>query len=188
MFSPGKGRPVKRASKQSKDRREYCMARHKYDKSSPGQPANDDQPATRRELLRRGVAFAGALSIGGLKAIGAPGVSAEPAPAAFKDLPSVDVVANAVRGKTAEDLLGKVKGGGTFASLTGAPANAAKYLSVRTIAFVSKQDTKNLEYTVEGVRAGKLTIPIGRKAPLRNAAEAHAAVAKGSAGKILLHP
>jgi NADPH:quinone reductase-like Zn-dependent oxidoreductase len=109
-------------------------------------------------------------------------------PAALEDLQRVDVVANTVRGKTAEDLLGKVKDGGTFASVTGAPANAAKFPKVRTIAFVSKQDTKNLEYTVEGVRAGRLMIPIASRVPLRNAAEAHAALAKGVAGKILLLP
>jgi NADPH:quinone reductase-like Zn-dependent oxidoreductase len=109
-------------------------------------------------------------------------------PRAVADLQPVDVVANTVRGKTAEDLMAKVKPGGTFASVTGAPANAAKYPQVRTVAFVSKQDTKNLEYTVEAVRAGKLTIPIGRRLPLRDAAEAHAAFAKGSAGKILLLP
>jgi hypothetical protein len=38
------------------------------------------------------------------------------------------------------------------------------------------------------VRAGKLTIPIGSRVPLRNAAEAQATFAKGSAGKILLLP
>jgi NADPH:quinone reductase-like Zn-dependent oxidoreductase len=108
--------------------------------------------------------------------------------AAFADLQPVDVVANTVRGKTAEDLMAKVKPGGTFASVTGAPANAAKYPQVRTVAFVSKQDTKNLERTVEAVRAGKLTIPIGSRLPLRDAAAAHAAFAKGSAGKILLLP
>jgi NADPH:quinone reductase-like Zn-dependent oxidoreductase len=109
-------------------------------------------------------------------------------PTAFAELQPVDVVANTVRGKTAEDLMGKVKLGGTFASVTGAPANAAKYPGFRTVAFVSKQDTKNLEYVVEAVRAGRLTIPIGSKLPLRSAAEAHAAIAKGSAGKILLLP
>src|SRR5580700_7891239 len=36
-------------------------------------------------------------------------------PAAFAAIPQVDVVANAVRGKTATDLLAKVKDGGTFA-------------------------------------------------------------------------
>jgi len=109
-------------------------------------------------------------------------------PSAVADLQPVDVVANTVRGKTAEDLMAKVKPGGTFASITGAPANAARYPQVRTVAFVSKQDTKNLERTVEAVRAGKLTIPIGSRLPLRDAAAAHAAFAKGSAGKILLLP
>ncbi len=122
------------------------------------------------------------------KNLGADRLLALDDPAAFEDLQAVDVVANTVRGKTAEDLLGKVKDGGTFASVTGAPANAAKFPKVRTVAFVSKQDTKNLEYTVEGVRAGKLTIPIASRVPLRNAAEAHAALAKGVAGKILLLP
>src|SRR5579862_6691 len=89
--------------------------------------------------------------------------------AALTDLQPVDVVANTVRGKTAEDLMAKVKPGGTFASVTGAPANAAKYPEVRTVAFVSKQDTKNLEYTAKAVRAGKLTIPIGSRLSLRNA-------------------
>ncbi|HEY6344349.1 MAG TPA: NADP-dependent oxidoreductase [Bryobacteraceae bacterium] len=106
--------------------------------------------------------------------------------AACGDLQPVDVIGNTVRGKTAEDLMGKVKAGGTFASVTGAPANAAQYPQVRTVAFVSKQDTKNLEYTIEAVQAGKLIIPIGSRVRLRNAAEAHAAFAKGSAGKILL--
>jgi hypothetical protein len=59
---------------------------------------------------------------------------------------------------------------------------------VRTVAFVSKQDTKNLEYTVEVVQAGKLTIPIRSRVPLSNAAEAHTAFAEGGAGKSLLLP
>jgi NADPH:quinone reductase-like Zn-dependent oxidoreductase len=139
---------------------------------------------------RGAVVIAGVLKkqLDGAKNLGADRIVALDDPAAFADLQPVDIVANTVRGKTAEDLMGKVKSGGTFASVTGAPANAAEYPQVRTVAFVSKQDTKNLEYTVEAVRAGKLTIPIGSKVPLRNAAEAHAAFAKGSAGKILLLP
>jgi NADPH:quinone reductase-like Zn-dependent oxidoreductase len=109
-------------------------------------------------------------------------------PVDFAELQPVDVIANTVRGKTAEDLMAKVKPGGTFASVAGAAANAAKYPQVRTVAFVSKQDTKNLRYMVEAVAAGKLTIPIGSRVPLRNAAEGHAAFAKGGAGKILLLP
>jgi NADPH:quinone reductase-like Zn-dependent oxidoreductase len=139
---------------------------------------------------RGAVVIAGVLKkqLDGAKILGADRIVALDDPAAFADLRSVDVVANTVGGKTAEDLMGKVKAGGTFASVTGAPANAAQYPQVRTVAFVSKQDTKNLEDMVEAVRAGKLAIPIGSRVPVRNAAEAHAALAKGSAGKILLLP
>jgi len=139
---------------------------------------------------RGAVVLAGVLKkqLDGMKNLGADRVVALDDPATFADLEKVDVVANTVRGKTAEDLIGKVKEGGIFASVTGAPANATGYPQVRTVAFVSKQDTKNLEYTVEAVRVGKLTIPIGGRVPLRNAAEAHAALVKGSAGKILLLP
>jgi NADPH:quinone reductase-like Zn-dependent oxidoreductase len=122
------------------------------------------------------------------KNLGADRVIALDDPASLDELQQVDIVANTVRGKTAEDLLAKVKPGGTFASVTGVPANAGHYPSVRAIAFVSKQDKKSLEYTVEAVRSGKLTMPVGSKLPLRNAAEAHAALAKGGAGKILLLP
>jgi NADPH:quinone reductase-like Zn-dependent oxidoreductase len=124
----------------------------------------------------------------GAKIVGADRLVALDDPAALADLQKVDVVANTVRGKTAGDLMEKVKEGGMFASVTGVPDNAAGYPQVRTVAFVSKQDTKNLKYTVEAVRAGKLTIPIGSRMPLRSAAEAHTALAKGGAGKILLLP
>jgi NADPH:quinone reductase-like Zn-dependent oxidoreductase len=139
---------------------------------------------------RGAVVIAGVLKkqFDGAKILGADRIVALDDAAAFADLPPVDVVANTVRGKTAEDLMGKVREGGIFASVTGAPANAAKYPQVRTVAFVSKQDTKNLRYMVEAVAAGKLTIPIGSRVSLRNASEAHATFAKGSAGKILLLP
>ncbi len=139
---------------------------------------------------RGAVVIAGVLKkqLNTAKDLGADRLLALDDPSAFADLRPVDVVANTVRGMTAEDLMAKVKPGGTFASVTGAPANVAKYPQVRTVAFVSKQDTKNLEYTLEAVRAGKLAIPIGSRVSLRNAAEAHAAFAKGGAGKILLLP
>lgn len=139
---------------------------------------------------RGAVVIAGVLKkqLDGTEIVGADRLVALDDPSAFADLQPVDIVANTVRGKTAEDLIAKVKAGGTFASVTGAPPNAAKYPQVRTVAFVSKQDTKNLEYVVEAVRAGKLLIPIGSRFHLRNAAEAHGAFAKGSAGKILLLP
>jgi NADPH:quinone reductase-like Zn-dependent oxidoreductase len=139
---------------------------------------------------RGAVVIAGVLKkhLDGAKNVGADYIIALDDPASFGELQQVDIVANTVRGKTAEDLLAKVKPGGTFASVTGVPANAGHYPEVRATSFVSKQDTKNLEYTVGAVRAGKLTIPIGSRLPLRNATEAHLALANGGAGKILLLP
>jgi NADPH:quinone reductase-like Zn-dependent oxidoreductase len=107
---------------------------------------------------------------------------------AVKGVEAVDVVANTVRGKTAELLLGKVKRGGTFASVTGAPDNAKDYPSVRVVAFVSKDDTKTLLYMAQAVVDGRLVIPIHQKLPLREAARGHAALEKGGIGKILLLP
>jgi len=106
----------------------------------------------------------------------------------MKALAPVDVVANAVRGQTAEQLIGKVKGGGVFASVTGAPANAKDYPSVKVVPFVSRQDAATLGRMAEAVAAGKLAIAIDRKLPLNNAAEGHALVGQGGTGKVLLVP
>jgi NADPH:quinone reductase-like Zn-dependent oxidoreductase len=120
------------------------------------------------------------------KALGVDSVVALDDDAALAALPQVDVVANAVRGKTAEILLSKVKEGGTFASVTGVPDNAKAYPSVRSIAFVSKQNPETLRYVVEAVRDGRLEVPIAQRLPMREAAEAHIAMTKGPDGKILL--
>jgi len=122
------------------------------------------------------------------KSLGADEVVALDDEAALTRLAPVDVVANAVRGKTAERLLGKVKPGGVYASVTGVPPNAREFPSVRTVAFVSKQDANTLLYMANAVGAGKLAIPIDRRLPLKDAAAAHAAVEKGGIGKVLLIP
>jgi NADPH:quinone reductase-like Zn-dependent oxidoreductase len=106
--------------------------------------------------------------------------------AAWKAVPPVDVVANTVRSKTAEQLLGKVKDNGTFASVTGVPDNAKDHPSVRCIAFVSKQDPNTLGYMAKAVKDGRLKIPISKKIPLKEARQGHTMVEKGTAGKILL--
>jgi NADPH:quinone reductase-like Zn-dependent oxidoreductase len=100
----------------------------------------------------------------------------------------VDVVANTVRGPTAQRLLGKVKQGGIYASVTGAPDNAQDFPSIRLVPFVSKQDASGLRHMAQAVSSGKLIIPIDRRLPLKDAAQGHAAVEKGVAGKVLLLP
>jgi NADPH:quinone reductase-like Zn-dependent oxidoreductase len=106
--------------------------------------------------------------------------------AAFGALAPVDVVANTVHGTTSELLLNKVKDGGTYASVTGVPDSAKSRPSVRAVAFVSKQDPKTLLYMAEAVRDGRLQIPISQKLPLKDAQQAHIAMEKRVAGKILL--
>jgi len=122
------------------------------------------------------------------KGLGADQVVALDREDAINAIAPVDVVANAVRGRTAEHLLGRVKPGGVFASVTGAPANAKDFPSINVVPFVSKQDAKTLLSMAEAVSAGKLVIPIDRQLPLKDAREGHAAVEKGGTGKVLLLP
>ena len=105
---------------------------------------------------------------------------------AIANLPPLDAVADTVGGRTAETLIAKVKPGGVYASVVGAPQNAAKYPSVKVVKVFSKFDRKTLQFMAEAVRDGKLVIPISQTLPLSEAAEAQAAAEKGGIGKILL--
>jgi NADPH:quinone reductase-like Zn-dependent oxidoreductase len=120
------------------------------------------------------------------KTIGADQVVATDDDSAIANLPSLDVVADTVGGKTAEKLIAKVKPGGVFASVLGAPQNAAKYPSIKVVPVFSTSDPKTLQFMAEAVRDGKLVIPISRKLPLSKAAEAQAAAEQGGIGKVLL--
>ena len=122
------------------------------------------------------------------KSLGADQVVATDDEDALNAIVPVDVVANAVRGATAQRLLGKVKQGGVFASVTGAPDNAKDFPSVRVVPFVSKQDAGVLLHMAQAVSSGRLVIPIDRRLPLKDAAQGHAAVEKGANGKVLLLP
>ncbi len=122
------------------------------------------------------------------KTIGADQVVATDDDTAIANLAPLDAVANTVGGRTAEKLIAKVKPGGVFATVLGAPQNAAKYPSVKVVPVFSKFDRKTLQFMAEAVRDGKLVIPISEKMPLSEAAEAQAAAEKGGIGKILLVP
>jgi NADPH:quinone reductase-like Zn-dependent oxidoreductase len=120
------------------------------------------------------------------KTIGADQLVATDDDNAIANLPMVDVVADTVNGKTAEKLIAKVKPGGVFASVLGAPRNAEKYPNVRVVPVYVTPDARTLEFMAEAVRDGKLVIPISEKLPLSEAAEAQAAAERGGVGKILL--
>ncbi len=120
------------------------------------------------------------------KTVGADQVVATDDDVALANLLPLDAVADTVGGKTAEKLIAKVKPGGVYASVVVAPQNAAQYPSVKVVHVFSKFDRKTLEFMAEAVRDGKLVIPIGKKLPLSEAAEAQAEAEKGGIGKILL--
>jgi NADPH:quinone reductase-like Zn-dependent oxidoreductase len=120
------------------------------------------------------------------KTVGADSVVATDDDAAIANLPPLDAVADTVDGKTAEKLIARVKPGGVFASVLKLPQNAAKYPTVKPVFVFSKFDRKTLEFMAEAVRDGKLVIPISRKMPLSEAAQAHALAEKGGIGKIVL--
>jgi NADPH:quinone reductase-like Zn-dependent oxidoreductase len=108
--------------------------------------------------------------------------------AAMAALEPVDLVANTVRGSTAAGLLAKVKPGGRFASVTGAPDGADAYPKVQVKTQVSKQDPDAYLYAAKGVLDGRLHIAISMTLPLSHAAQGHAAVEKAGVGKVLLTP
>jgi NADPH:quinone reductase-like Zn-dependent oxidoreductase len=120
------------------------------------------------------------------KTVGADQFVATDDDSANANLPPLDAVADTVGGKIAEKLIARVKPGGVFASVNGAPPNAAEFLSVKVVEVFSHFGRTTLEFMAEAVRDGKLLIPISRKMPLSKAAEAHAAAEKGGIGKILL--
>lgn len=105
---------------------------------------------------------------------------------AISNLPALDAIADAVDGETAQKLIAKVKAGGIFASVLGAPGNDKDYPNVKVVRVYVKPDVKTMSQMVQAVTTGKLMISITRKFPLKDAAQAHAAVAQGVAGKGLL--
>ena len=137
---------------------------------------------------RRAIVVAGVLKrqMNDARTVGADQVVATDDDPAIANLAPVDAVADTVGGGTAEKLIGKIKSGGVFASVLQLPQNAAKYPSVKLVHVFSKFDRKTLEFMAEAVLDGKLVIPIGKRLPLSEAAEAQSEAEKGSAGKILL--
>ena len=153
-----------------------------------GAAGNVGRSAVFTAKSRGATVIAGVLKrqFGDTKTVGADQVVATDDDGAIANLPSLDAVADTVGGRTAEKLIAKIKPGGVYASVVGAPQNAAEYPSVKVEAVFSKFDRKTLEFMAEAVRDGKLVIPISQKLPLSKAAEAQATAEKGAAGKILL--
>jgi len=107
---------------------------------------------------------------------------------AVEKLGFLDAVADCVGHETAEMLIGKVKQGGIFASVLGAPANANLHPTVRVESVQVISDAAGLRKLAEDVAARRFTVPIDRILPLSDAAKAQEAAEKGGLGKVLLSP
>ncbi len=153
-----------------------------------GAAGNVGRSAAFTAKARAATVIAGVLKrqINDAKTVGADQIVATDDDTAIANLPPLDAVADTVGGGTAEKLIAKVKPGGVYPSVVGAPQNAAEYPSVKVMTVFSKFDRKTLEFMAEAVRDGKLVIPISLKMPLSEAAEAQAKAEEGGVGKILL--
>jgi len=153
-----------------------------------GAAGNVGRSAVFTAKQRGAVVIAGVMKsqIDAAKTIGADQLVATDDDSAIANLAMLDAVADTVNGKTAEKLIAKVKPGGVFASVLGAPRNAGKYPAVKVVPVFSTADAKTLQFMAEAVRDGKLVIPISRQLPLSQAAEAQAAAEGGGIGKVLL--
>src|SRR6202035_3599522 len=99
----------------------------------------------------------------------------------------VDAIADTVGGEVAAKLIAKVRQSGSFGYTSGLPESAAAQNSTVKITRVSTQpDPSKVREFADDVRDGKFVLPIGRRLPLRDAAEAHVLGEKGGVGKILL--
>jgi NADPH:quinone reductase-like Zn-dependent oxidoreductase len=99
----------------------------------------------------------------------------------------VDAIADTVGGDVAAKLITKVKQSGCFGYTSMLPESAAAQNPKVKITRVRAQpDPSKVREFADDVRDGKFVLPIGRRIPLRDAAEAHVLGEKGGIGKILL--
>jgi NADPH:quinone reductase-like Zn-dependent oxidoreductase len=99
----------------------------------------------------------------------------------------VDAIADTVGGEVAAKLIAKIKPGGSFGYTAALPASAAaQHPAVKITRVLTKPDPSKVREFADDVRDGKFVLPIGRRMPLRDAAEAHRLGEQGGIGKILL--
>ncbi len=121
------------------------------------------------------------------RALGVADVLAIDDDEAIARFPLVDAVADTVGGEIAAKLIARVKPGGSFGYTTGLPEGAAaKNPTVKATRVGARPDPSKVREFADDVRDGKFVLPIGRRMPLRDAAEAHVLGEKGGIGKIIL--
>ena len=123
----------------------------------------------------------------GARSLGVSDVLAIDDDQAIEKFRLVDAIADTVGGEVSAKLIAKVKEGGSFGYASMLPESAAALNPTIKIARVRAQaDPSKVREFADDVRDGKFILPIGRRMPLRDAAEAHVLGEKGGIGKILL--
>jgi NADPH:quinone reductase-like Zn-dependent oxidoreductase len=106
---------------------------------------------------------------------------------AIENFRFVDAIADTVGGDLAAKLIAKVKPGGSVGYTSVLPESVAAHNPTVKITRVgARPDASKVREFADDVRDGKFVLPIGRRMPLRDAAEAHVLGQKGGIGKILL--
>jgi NADPH:quinone reductase-like Zn-dependent oxidoreductase len=121
------------------------------------------------------------------RSLGVSGVLAIDDDKAIENFPLVDAIADTVGGDTAAKLIARVKPNGSFGYASVLPDSAAaKNPTVKTTRVQAKPDPSKVREFADDVRDGKFILPIGRRMPLKDAAEAQVLGEKGGIGKIIL--
>ncbi len=121
------------------------------------------------------------------RSLGVSGVLAIDDDRAIENFPFVDAIADTVGGDVAARLISRVKPNGSLGYTTMLPEGAeAKNPAVKTARVNAKPDPSKVREFADDVRDGKFVLPIGRRMPLAEAAEAHRLGEKGGIGKIIL--
>jgi NADPH:quinone reductase-like Zn-dependent oxidoreductase len=121
------------------------------------------------------------------RSLGASDVLAIDDDEAIEKFPLVDAIADTVGGEVAARLIAKVKQNGSFGYASVLPEGAAaRNPAVRISRVSARPDPSKVREFADDVRDGQFVLPIGRRMPLREAAEAHVLGEKGGIGKILL--
>jgi len=121
----------------------------------------------------------------GAAKLGVEGVIALDVDSDIAKLPLLDGIADTIGGPTLAKLFGRMKPGGTIASVVGEPAGA-KELGLVVHAMLTHPDATRLAALGRSVADGTLVIPISKRLPLARAAEAQTFAEHHAGGKVIL--
>ena len=142
---------------------------------------------TAKKLGAQVIAGVRAKELNDARSLGVSGVLAIDDDNAIEEFPLVDAIADTIGGEVAAKLIVKVKQSGSFGYASALPGTAAaENPAVKITRVFTKPDPSKVREFADDVRDGKFILPIGRRMPLRDAAEAHVLGEKGGVGKILL--